>query len=233
MFKFKHFDIIQNNNAQKVGTDSMVLGAWVAQKNISPKNILDIGTGTGVLALMMAQSFENAKVSAVEIEKSFAKEAILNFENSKYSDRLNVVQDDVLSFAPEMSFDVIISNPPYFENDQHSEDELRNLARHQDSLSLTQLINFCSRHLSEDGDVFLVYPFEVEGQMNVLCKRVGLGVASVLRLVHKNVVKRSCFHIKRGEGEVKYKDLVLRDSSGKYSADYIALTKEFHGTVLK
>lgn len=136
IFRFKEFEVIQTNNAQKVGTDSMILGSWSA-KNISPKRVLDIGTGTGVLALMSAQNYQNALLDAVEVLESNFLEAKINFQNSKFNQRLTCHHKSILEFAPKYKFDLIISNPPYFENALLSKEESRNVARHTSSLSMS------------------------------------------------------------------------------------------------
>jgi len=156
VFKFKQFDIIHRVNAQKVSTDSVLLGAWADL--IESKRILDIGTGCGVLALMSAQRNLNAEIIAIEIEKLFAEEARINFDHSQFSSRINLINLDVKNFSAG-KFDHIICNPPYFSNSLKSNIHLRNNARHDLNLSFDSLAETVSKILDINGKISLVVPF--------------------------------------------------------------------------
>ena len=135
-FRFKQFTIRQNVNPQKVGTDSMLLGAW-SKGNFN--HILDIGTGTGILALMMAQQNPDARIVALEPDPASLAEAIENFNDSVFKHRITGVESSLQQFESAEKFDLIISNPPYFENSTLSANEHKNRARHTDQLPLTDL----------------------------------------------------------------------------------------------
>ncbi|MDD2381516.1 MAG: methyltransferase, partial [Mariniphaga sp.] len=138
-FQFKHFSIIQENAAFKVGTDAVLLGSWV---NISTaKTILDIGTGTGIIALMMAQR-STARITGIEIEKNAAEEATGNVKNSPWNQRVNILNTSFQDFVKAHTgvFDLIVSNPPFFTNSQKSKCNLLALARHNDLLPHARLV---------------------------------------------------------------------------------------------
>ena len=156
-FKFKKFEVNHKINAQKVSTDSVLLGAW---SNLEEsRNILDIGTGCGVLALMAAQRTLQAQITAIEIDCSFAEEARFNFTNSLFSNRINLLNEDVRQFSTE-KFDHIICNPPYFANSLKSEINSRNQARHDLNLSLENLAETGSRLMSFNGKISMVIPLQ-------------------------------------------------------------------------
>ena len=233
MFRFKHFDVIQELNAQKVGTDSMILGAWTSKQQINPKNVLDIGTGTGVLALMMAQSFPESLVSAIEIGKENSREAALNFINSKFSDRLTIGCVSLNDFVPNVVFDLIIANPPYFRNSLKSGVQGRDVARHDLELSMSDLVDFVASNLSDDGIVSIVYPHEEEERLVGLFKAVGFYIIHCLRTINKDQFVRSFMMFSKSKNAVICEDLRVRLPSQNYSEEYIELTKEFHNKKLK
>lgn len=153
VFRFKQFDVFHEINAQKVSTDSVLLGAWADLENSN--RILDIGTGCGVLALMAAQRNLQTEIIAIEIENSFAEEAAINFINSPFSKRIILVNEDVRNYSGE-KFNNIICNPPYFSNSLKSDQNSRNQARHDLNLSFESLAETVSKLLHKDGKVSLV-----------------------------------------------------------------------------
>ena len=155
-FRFKQFAVTQGRCAMKVNTDGVLLGAWadVAEAN----NILDIGTGTGVIAMMMAQRNSAAQIDAIDIDKEAFKQSTLNFNATPWSERLHPFQSSLQSFNPEKKYDVVISNPPYFINDYTSENKQINVAKHGVELSYEELVSGIYRLLSDDGKAFLVLP---------------------------------------------------------------------------
>ncbi len=140
VFKFKHFSVKQSDSAMKVGTDAMLLGAFVETENKT--QALDIGTGTGVLSLMLAQKNETLQITAIDIDELSAKEALINFQNSSWTNRLNVYHADFLSFKTENQYDLIVSNPPYFSTTNENKDERKAQARHISSLEIKPLPSF-------------------------------------------------------------------------------------------
>ena len=155
-FRFKQFAVEQDDVAMKVGTDGVLLGAWANCEGA--KRILDIGTGTGVIALQMAQRNAEAQIHAVEIDEAAAKRARANFDNSPWAERLNVEQTAVQEFSPAEKFDLIVSNPPYFVDSLLPPDTKRSTARHTHDLTFEELDNAVARLLAGDGKFALILP---------------------------------------------------------------------------
>lgn len=160
-FRFKQFEVEQNHCAMKIGTDGILLGAWA--QAVQPERILDIGTGTGLIALMLAQRFPHAIVDAVEIEPNAAEQAARNFSRSPWPERLHLHHLSIQSFASsrlhENVFSLIVSNPPWFVDSLKSSESRRNLARHTDSLSHDELLNSVRLLLRNSGRFGVVLPF--------------------------------------------------------------------------
>ncbi|MDP2113785.1 MAG: methyltransferase, partial [Bacteroidota bacterium] len=157
-FQFKQFRIIQDKSAMKVGVDGVLLGVWA---NVSgAKRILDIGTGTGLIALMMAQRNADARIDAVEIEPDAFQEAVYNIQQSPWNERIQIELCSFQEFAGKagLKYDLIVSNPPYFTNGHKAPLENRATARHSDSLSLGDLISGAIGLLNETGKIALVLP---------------------------------------------------------------------------
>ena len=160
-FKFKQFSIHGGESGMPVSTDGVMLGAWA---NCSPQSkILDIGTGTGLLALMCAQRFPAVEITALDIEISAIEAAQHNFTQSPWSDRLYIQHADVLQFEPTHHFEHIICNPPYFNSGEQSKQSQRATARHTDSLQHAALLKRCHELLTEEGTASFVLPI-IEGE---------------------------------------------------------------------
>ena len=157
VFRFKKFSVQNEKSAMKVNTDSVLLGAW-APINSNAKTGLDIGSGTGILALMLVQRNPNLIITGIEIEPNAFEESKTNFENSEWKQRLVVVNLPLQKHIPECKLDCIISNPPYFIDDLKNQDATKSQARHTDTLSFKELINFAEIHLSEMGTFSLILP---------------------------------------------------------------------------
>lgn len=157
-FRFKQFSLYQERCAMKVGTDGVLLGAWAGLDG--RQRILDIGTGTGLIALIAAQRCAEARLTAIEIDAEAAAQAADNVALSKWNDRIEVIRADVREFSPQDRFDAIFCNPPFFSNSLHSPDSARNLARHSDTLSFRELTDCASRLLTDDGELHVIIPAE-------------------------------------------------------------------------
>lgn len=168
-FTFKHFTIYQDRCAMKVCTDACILGASTNVDNV--KNILDIGTGTGLLSLMLAQRGD-AKIDAVEIEENAYSQALSNVSESKFSDKITVFHQDIKSYSSPNSYDLIISNPPFYQKSLKSPDSQANKALHAVELTLEALIDSVKRLLKPNGRfVVLLPPFEVEKLIQLAQKK--------------------------------------------------------------
>lgn len=230
-FKFKEFDIEQDGCAQKVGTDSMVLGAHIDHK--TPKKILDIGTGNGVLALMMAQKFEGAQISGVEIQQECAKVAQSNFMNSQFKDRLKVVNADINHFEVSEKFDLIVSNPPFFENALPSSNKERTIARHQSSLRLSDLIFLAEKKMNLNGAFWLIVPKESSPQLIDKSVECGLKLIRMINVFGKPLLhKRDILVFIKTNTilNVKQEAFTIRSNNGEYTDEYKAMTFGFHNS---
>lgn len=226
-FHFKYFKVEQLQSAQKVGTDSMVLGALV--KTNAPKRILDIGAGTGVLSLMMAQKTIDSRILAVEIEENSFKECTSNFSNSPWSERLEVFKMDILDFNEE-PFDLIISNPPYFEDSLKNNVESKVFARHTDSLPFERLIQKAASLLTESGFFWVILPVEGADKMLTISGNHKLYPVEVWEIEGKpnNTVRKVLAFSKEDHGSLKVNKLLVRNDQGDYSSEYKELTRDFH-----
>ena len=165
-FVFKQFTIHQLNAAFKLGTDSVLLGCWLPAND--PQNILDIGAGTGILSLICAQRFEGARIKAIEIDEGSYKDLANNFTQSLWSTRLEPVHSDVLAWCENNKnekFDLIISNPPYFQNSLLNSNPKKSGARHNQYLGLKQLSETIGSHLSDKGSFCVVLPIHEFGTL--------------------------------------------------------------------
>ena len=161
-FKFKRFTVWQSLCAMKVGTDGTLLGAWAD----GGRRILDIGTGTGLIALMMAQRFETSQIVGIDIDEGAARQALENVEASPFARRIAIAQQDVLTLGNEAGlFDSIVCNPPFFVHSLECPDGQRTLARHTASLTYRQLMECAWRLLAEDGRLSVVIPFDCKGRL--------------------------------------------------------------------
>lgn len=231
IFRFKYFDVLQEANSHKLGTDSLLLGAWTER---SANRILDIGTGTGVLALMMAQKNPSAQITAIEPIPEFLEEARTNFQNSPYSNRLLAIQSDLQGFGSLEKFDLIITNPPYFDSTYHGPDDQRNSARHDSSLEPFELFECAEQLLHENGILSLIIPFDREEEYLYAGHRENLHPQNVLRTIRpKGGYKRSLIQFSFERKQPEIAEIRVKDHLNSYSDEYIHLTKEFHGVSLQ
>ncbi len=229
-FRFKQFEIIQEINPHKVGTDSMLLGAW---SDSPAKRILDIGTGTGMLALMMAQHHPDAQITAIEANKECCDEAKRNFSNSIFNDRILAIHTKLQSFNTIDKFDFIISNPPYFDGSYKSESTERNRVRHDDDLLPNELFEHASGLLSDKGLMNIIIPFDREKKYLKAAAGEHLYPQKILRtLIPSGGFKRSLIAFARPDIIPNEEDILIKDSENRYSTQYIQMTREFHAVDL-
>lgn len=231
-FSFKQFSVEQDRCAMKVGTDAVVLGAWCPIDN-NPFSILDIGTGTGIIALMLAQRSSAEQIDALEIDEDAYEQAVDNFENSPWSDRLFCFHAGLDEFVeePEDEYDIIISNPPFFSEDYKTENSQRDLARFQDAMPFEDLIEAADLLLSENGIFSVIIPYKEEERFINLCSNVELFPVKITRVKgsHTTPVVRSLLAFKRYELPVMTTDeLVIEITRHVYTQEYIDLTKDFY-----
>lgn len=230
-FSFKRFTVSQPRSAMKVGTDGVLLGAWA---HITPEDrrILDVGTGTGLVALMVAQRSEawGAEIVGVEIDAPSAEDARENFARSEWAGRLSVVECAVQEYRPEGLFDHIISNPPYFVASLTSPDASRTAARHTTSLSFEELARSASRLLTAEGRLSLVLPYDAVADMTLAAARVGLFLVRRTDVRSKQTAQpiRSLLEYGFAPHPTLRTDLTIHIAGGDYSPEYRTLTREFY-----
>ena len=227
-FRFKQFTVYHDLCAMKVGVDGVLLGAWADCRNI--KYGLDVGTGSGLIALMLAQRSPEAFIHAIDIDENACKQAEINFNNSPFTNRLNVESIDFLYFSPSLRYDLIVSNPPYFTHSLKSPDKNRNLARHNDHLPLEDLIKKSASLLSPQGKVAFILPFDQWEKAH------SLAIENLLFLSRKTLVSSIQNHPpKRILLEYSFIDRLSEENSiyigetkQTYSDEYRALTEAFY-----
>jgi len=229
-FKFKQFTINQGQCAMKVGTDGVLLGSWVDCE--SAKTVLDIGTGTGLIALMVAQRSE-ANVDAVEIDKEASEQAKRNIDNSPWKERINVYHQSVQEFATktDSKYDVIVSNPPYFQNSLFAADQKRTNARHNSDLELEDLILGASKLLTETGKLSVILPY-LEGNMFILkASEKELYCARQTKVLPKpnREPKRLLLEFMKIKKPLVEQEIIIELGKRHYYSDaYKNLTKDFY-----
>lgn len=226
-FSFKQFTVYHDRCAMKVGTDGVLLGAWADVA--SARNILDIGTGSGLIALMMAQR-SNARIKAIDIDMNAVEQARGNVAASPWKDRIEVEWQDICHFTSDFLFDVIVSNPPYFINSLKCPDGQRNTARHTDNLDFENLIISVGRLLHPKGTFFVIIPTDGKELFLTAATRYGFYL-SHQTLVHTKPgaePKRVLLALKFSVEKCATDDLNIELSRHVYSEEYIALTKDFY-----
>ena len=232
MFTFKQFSIQQDKTAMKIGTDGVLLGAWAPLEN-NPFSILDIGTGTGIIALMLAQRSAAQQIDALEIDEDAYEQATDNFENSPWNDRLFCFHAGLDEFVeePEDEYDLIVSNPPFYQEDYKSNNEQRDLARFQDAMPFEDLIEAADLLLSENGVFCAIIPFKEEETFLALAKEYELYPQKITRVkgTPTTEIKRSLLAFSRKENlNFATNELVIETARHVYTAEYIELTKDFY-----
>ncbi len=249
-FRFKQFFVEDSLCGMKVGTDGVLLGAWCAleskvesQKSIS---ILDVGTGSGLIALMLAQRFGDAQIVGIDIDEQAVAQAQANFEVSPWSERLRAECSEVQKFRSSETrkvgssdrFDLIVSNPPYFNNSLKNPNAARSTARHTDTLRYEELIAAAYALLKEDGRFAVILPIESEEEFCYLATQQGFFLERVCRVKgnarkpFKRVMLEFGYEGQRIKDErqktIETEELVLEDTPNVRSEAYKALTKEFY-----
>jgi len=232
LFKFKKFDVIQSNAPQKVGTDAMVLGALVKPLNIdlsNPPYILDVGTGCGVIALMLAQKFPNAKITGIDIDAQAVLQAKFNFENTNFLNHFQTLSANFLEYHPNHKFDLIVSNPPYFNSKMPPANQQRSLARHENSMTLKDLINHSAKLLNEAGELWIIVPSE--RTEDLIKENLALDLLQRIKIngkPNRHVRDVLVFSHYKNELTDNVVEFTIRDDHGQYTEEYKELTYEFH-----
>lgn len=227
-FRFKQFEILQEKTPMKVGTDGVLLGAWAD----GGRRILDVGVGTGVVALMMAQRFPDAEVVGIDICDEVIDEASCNVRLSPFRDRVTIERQDFREMACDAKYDAIVCNPPYFENSLKCPEKGRSMARHSDSLSLEELMRKSGEMLHDGHRLNLIIPYSQYDEAVNEGRRHGFAVKKAMRVRGTNAAewKRVLLSLELGgeERDVAMEELTLESERGVRTEAYHDLTEEFY-----
>ena len=236
IFRFKKFEVINERSAMKVNTDGVLLGAAMTLAP-SDSRLLDIGTGTGTIALMAAQRLAGAVwIDAIDIDEPSASEAAANFKHSPWADSLHAHNLSLEEFESalqqsECRYDLIFSNPPYFEDSLTAPDERKSAARHtSDGLSYRDIFDFAKTHLSDSGRVALVLPSDQETAICRYARMSGLHLFRVLRIrtVPRKAPSRIVIEFSRVRPQSVDDTILTIQNEGQYTQEYLSLTKDFY-----
>lgn len=227
-FHFKQFSILSQEKGLKVNTDACLLGAIASHPK--PEFCLDIGTGTGVIAMFLAQRFPDCKVEAIEIEEAVKEQAELNINSSKFKDRINVIHADFLKWKSTSKFDLIVSNPPYFSNHLKKELSEKNTAIHNQTLDFQLMIEQVKSMMHEESHFYLILPpFEMNSfidhsrRMNLQPKEI----VSIYNIPGKLFRIIACFTLKE-MFEMEFSTLTIKKSDGTNSFEFSRLMQDFY-----
>ncbi len=230
-FEFKQFTIHHDKCGMKVGTDGVLLGAWANIENA--EKILDVGTGTGLIAIMLAQRATNAMIEAVEVESNAFEQAKINISFCPWKNRINIHNTSFQTYCSntKVQFDLIICNPPYFKNSLKANEKKRNIARHSDILSNIDLLHGSSKILSSFGRFAVIMPYSEGCTLIVEATRNGLFCIRKTNVKTKPAapVKRLLLEFSRIPGFCSDDNLIIgKDDAKNYSVKYKQLTKDFY-----
>lgn len=236
-FQFKQFTIHQDRCAMKVTTDACLFGAWVVDKVISKKlidnSVLDIGTGTGLLALMLAQKNQQALITGIEIEKDAAMQAKENISKSPWKDRIDVVVGNVKDYRFPEKFELIISNPPFYENEIPSVRDSKNVAHHSRGLALKELLVILKDNLTTAGSFYLLLPYKRNEEIKKLFTDHQVHIDEMIFV--RQSVNHDYFRVmikgsfSRDENVVtKLDEMSIWDAERQYTAEFVRLLKDYY-----
>lgn len=220
----------------KVTTDACLFGAWVAEEARSQKsgvgNSLDIGTGTGLLSLMLAQKNPEVEIIGVEIDEEAGKQAKENINASPWKDRIDMLEDDVKGYNFPEKFDLIFCNPPFYENELKSQTDRKNIAHHSENLTLKELLHIIKTNLKADGNFFLLLPYKRNDEIKKLFKDHQLHISKILLI--RQSIKHDYFRIFikgnliAAEKEIEFDEMSIWDEYQQYTNEFIRLLKDYY-----
>lgn len=228
-FRFKKFKLYHHRSPMKIGVDSMLLGSWTEVKDA--KSVLDIGTGCGLLSFMCAQKNDHCVVEGIDINSDAIIEAEENRALSPWPDRINFKKQDLKLFNPTLKYDVIISNPPFFNKESlHSSNNARAKARHTIELELEDIFDFAFRHLSEEGTLNMVLPYHEYEKVQKLAFNNGLKVQrlSIVKPKEHKPAHRVLLELGKTTKQPKVDEIIIRKLDGGYTKTYKILTEAYY-----
>jgi tRNA1Val (adenine37-N6)-methyltransferase len=230
-FRFKRFKLQHGGSSFPIGTDAVILGAY-AGKHIEARNIIDIGTGSGIIALMLAQRFETALVHAVEINPDAFVQARENFSQSPFFQRLAAFNMDIREFQLSTTYDLIVCNPPYFSDSLKSPNEMRTRSKHDDNDLLPKIFEFASKKLNQDGLMQIIYPTESIDMAIELALKKSLYCIVQLNILPSPDKKavRSVLSFSRKKTSFPEHNILSIENGRRhdYHKDYLELCKDFY-----
>ncbi|MBT8179686.1 MAG: methyltransferase [Eudoraea sp.] len=230
-FKFKQFTVHQDRCAMKVGTDGVLLGAWASVAH-KPASILDIGAGTGLVGLMLAQRCNAELIDALEVEEVAFEQCVSNFEASPWADRLFCYHASLQDYVQEVEeqYDLIVSNPPFHIETPSSGDQARDQARQSQSLPFAELLKGVTKLLAPGGKFVVVIPHKQAPGFIALAEPMGLFPSKILQVRGNpgTEIKRSFLEFQFGENSCEYEELVIELARHVYTPEYINLTRDFY-----
>lgn len=229
-FRFKQFTVYHDRCAMKVGTDGVLLGAWARVDNA--QKVLDIGSGSGLISLMLAQRNSHLNVYAIDIDSAAIEQTQYNVQQSPFARRIGFqnISFDAFVKQTDLKFDHIVSNPPFFIDSLKSPDKQRSTARHTDTLPAEDLISNAAKVLAEDGRVSLIYPTEYKEEIYKLAELYGLFVTR-LTLVYPtptSKAKRILVELSKKESVVEENSLLIEKERHVYSDEFVSLVRDFY-----
>lgn len=239
-FQFKQFTVQQERCSMKVCTDACLFGAYVAEESKKLKiknppagragqNVLDIGTGTGLLSLMLAEK-TNPTIDSVEIDSESFLQAKENFEQSPWKERLSIFNEDILHFNNEKKYDCIISNPPFYEFDLKSDNSSKNAAKHDTALTLQQLLHCADKFLSDDGLFAVLLPYHRVDYFIEIA--TGLNLHTFKKVLIKQTPTHNFFRgivlLQREKINLAAEEIIIKDETGNYSPAFAELLKDYY-----
>ena len=224
-FRFQQFSIQQSKDVFRVGTDGVLLGAMCNVKNA--KKILEIGTGTGLISLMLAQRNVSAKISAIDINENAVKLASENFRNSIFNENLKVELKDFKNFETNENFDLVVCNPPFFEENASAKDVL---ARQQVELNFRNLVEKSTEIITKKGILSIILPSEAATDVKSLAAEFNLYLVREINIfgIEGGNLKRNILEFSLAQKPLEISDFVIEKSPREYSDQYLELTKDFH-----
>jgi len=228
LFRFKKFEVLQSNDVFKIGTDAVLLGAATNCENVD--TILDVGCGTGVIALMLAQK-SRAMIYAIDINPAAYELTKQNVANSAFANRIKIFESSLQDFSPEIKFDLIVSNPPYFSSGIIAPDKNRALARHDIGLCPDDFVINSIRLLSDNGRIAVILPEKQSEEFTIRCLNAGLNLRSKLIIYPKEGMDpvRTITEMSRYESDVVIKSVTIeRNKRHEYTEDYRKLTADYY-----